>query len=150
MTEMSARMRLPLLAAGQAQKEVTHNEALALIDLAVQPAVVEVGRNAPPAAPVPGEAWVVGRTPEGAWAGHADALAGWTGGGWRFVVPWAGFAVWNRADRSPARFDGEAWRRAGPVPVIGAPAGGDVIDAEARVAIGSMLALMRGHGWISG
>jgi len=32
------RLALPLLAVAQAQKEVTHNEALALLDLLVQPA----------------------------------------------------------------------------------------------------------------
>ncbi|WP_298093488.1 DUF2793 domain-containing protein [uncultured Sphingomonas sp.] len=150
MMESSARMRLPLLVAGQAQKEITHNEALALIDLAVQPSVVEIGRNAPPAAPAHGEAWVVGAAPEGAWADHAGALAGWTAGGWRFMLPWVGFAVWNRADRGTARFDGEEWRRTAPASAIDAPAGGGVIDAEARAAIGSMLASMRAHGWIKG
>ncbi len=35
--ETTARLGLPLLATGQAQKETTHNEALALIDLAPHP-----------------------------------------------------------------------------------------------------------------
>ena len=37
------RWALPLLAAGQAEKELTHNEALLLLDMAVQPSVVAVG-----------------------------------------------------------------------------------------------------------
>ncbi|WP_312846581.1 hypothetical protein [Sphingopyxis sp. PET50] len=43
----TARLALPLLAMAQAQKEVTHNEALTLLDLLVQP-VVEAGPQATP------------------------------------------------------------------------------------------------------
>ena len=35
MSDTTARLRLPTLRAGQAQKELTHNEALTLLDLAV-------------------------------------------------------------------------------------------------------------------
>ena len=83
----SARLGLPLLAPGQAQKEMTHNEALAAIDLALAASVRAVGLDAPPLSPTPGESWIVGASPTGAWAGQAGALAGWTAGGWRFVRP---------------------------------------------------------------
>jgi hypothetical protein len=83
MGETSARLGLPFLAVGQAQKELTHNEALALIDLALHAGVEAVGTNVPPAAPVEGQAWIVGSAPSGAWTGRSQALAGWTPGGWR-------------------------------------------------------------------
>jgi hypothetical protein len=165
MSDTSARLGLPLLQPGQAQKELTHNEALALLDLAVQASVVAVGVNAPPAAPVAGQAWVVGTAPTGDWALHADSVAGWTENGWRFVAPREGMGVWSLADARGARFTGGLWRLgvlAGSrvtidgVAVIGAqrpgiiaPAGGAAVDAEARTAIAAILGALRDHGLIA-
>lgn len=42
------RLKLPLLYSGQAQKEITHNEALNLLDVLVNPVAQEVNINAPP------------------------------------------------------------------------------------------------------
>ena len=162
--DTSARLALPLLQSGQAQKEVTHNEALALLDLAVQAGVAAVGVNAPPDAPAPGACWIVGTTPTGAWAGHAAALAGWTDGGWRFVAATEGMAVWSVADVMAARYVGGAWTVGGLVghalqidglrvvgpradPIV-APAGGTVIDSEGRAAIGMILDALKAHGLI--
>ena len=65
-TLASARLGLPFLAAGQAQKEVTHNEALALIDAGLSPAAETIGVTAPPSAPALGQCWIVGGAPSGA------------------------------------------------------------------------------------
>jgi hypothetical protein len=164
--ERSARWGLPFLAAGQAQKEWTHNEALALIDLGLEPAVEALDRNDPPADPAEGQGWIVGPAPTGAWTGRATALAGWTSGGWRFLAPRPGMAVWVLDQAVPARWTGTAWiagelraRRllVDGVPVVGAqqpaiavPAGGTVQDQEARVALGTVLATLRAHGLIAG
>ncbi|MGL1728872.1 DUF2793 domain-containing protein, partial [Vibrio parahaemolyticus] len=43
------------------------------------------GLNTPPATPEDGQCWIVGTMPIGAWSQQANALAGWTAGGWRFV-----------------------------------------------------------------
>ena len=160
----SARLGLPLLQAGQAQKELVHNEALSLIDLAVQPSVVAVGVDVPPAAPVIGACWVVGAAPSGAWAGQAQAIAGWTAGGWRFVGARRGMTLWREDLATMMRHDGTGWQvadLAGGQVVIGgdvvvrgrgaaipASAGGTVIDTEARTTITAILGAMRAHGLI--
>lgn len=165
MTEASARLGLPYLAAGQAQKEWTHNEALALLDLAAQAAVEAAGLDAPPPAPVEGQAWIVGVRPTGAWAGRPRALAGWTAGGWRFVEAREGMAAWVAAEGAVARFRAGEWtvgevrcRRVlvDGLPVLGArqppvasPAGGAAQDAEARAALAGVLAALRAHGLIA-
>lgn len=165
MADVTDRLGLPLLAAGQAQKELFHNEALALLDLVAGAGVEAVGLDTPPPAPVPGQAWVVGPAPTGDWAGHPQALAGWTAGGWRFVSPREGLAVWSAADGTVARWRGGAWEvgalsgRAvtiGGVEVVGAqrpaiadPGGGTVVDAEARAAVAAVLAALRAHGLIA-
>ena len=161
----TARLALPLLQPGQAQKETTHNEALALLDIAVQASVVAVGTNVPPIAPVAGQAWVIGATPLGAWEGQARIIAGWTTSGWRFVVPGEGMAVWSVADGQTARFGNGAWAMGvltgsrltiGANNVVGTrrpavvdPIGGTIVDAQARTAILAILATLRGHGLIS-
>ncbi|OYY62911.1 DUF2793 domain-containing protein [Sphingomonas sp. 28-62-11] len=162
----TARFALPMLQPGQAQKELYHNEALVLLDLAVQPVVVEIGLNVPPTAPSPGQSWIVGASPTGAWSGTATHLAGWTGGGWRFVAPSDGMTVWSLADALQARFAAGVWvvgeSRAARLMVgnqqvigpqreaIAAPIGGPTADTEARAAITSILAALRAHGLIAG
>ena len=165
MSEETARLALPLIDAGQAQKEVTHNEALAALDLLVQAGVVAAGVNDPPTSPAPGQAWVVGSAPTGTWAGHARAIAGWTAGGWRFATPREGTEAWSAAGGCAVRFRGGAWesgmlRGASLVidgtAVVGArraaiadPAGGGSVDANARAAITAILGALRGHGLIA-
>ncbi len=139
----TARLALPLIAPGQAQKELTHNEALTLIDAVVQATVQAVGVDTPPAAPGEGAAWIVGAAPTGTWATHADALAAWTAGGWRFVAAREGLAVWDAGGATVARYRGGAWRQA---TAVAAPAGGNVIDTEARAALVALLSVLRGQG----
>ena len=143
---LTSRLGLPLLAAGQAQKEVTHNEALALIDMMLWPVVESVGDDAPPAAPTPGACWIVGDAPTGEWTGAAGALAGWTAGGWRL-------AQLPRHSRVRVRATGRGWRRdaAGwnPVPTVQAPAGGATVDGECRAALAALVAALAEQGMLT-
>ncbi len=94
----TARLALPLIAAGQAQKHVTHNEALAALDGIVQMRLLETERNAPPAAPAEGDAYALGASPAGVWAGRAGAVAVFSGGAWRFMTPQDGWTAWRASD----------------------------------------------------
>lgn len=165
MTEATARHGLPLIQPGQAQKELAHNEALAMLDLLVQPPVVAVGIDTPPASPSPGQCWVVGAAPIDAWSGHANALAGWTDGGWRFATPVPGLTVWTGGPAAFSRWDGTTWaagvlagsslRLAGQqvlgprTAAISDPSGGTTIDSEGRTAVLQILAALRQHGLIA-
>ena len=164
--DVTARLALPLLSAGQAQKEMTHNEALALLDLFAQPVVLAVGIDTPPETPVAGQCWIVGAAPTGAWTGHARHLAGWSDGGWRFCIPRTGMRVWNLAGSDEALFDGSDWTVgvvrgsrleidgvrvvAAQQSAIAPPVAGAVIDIEARKAISAILAALHTHGLIAG
>ncbi|MFD1788051.1 DUF2793 domain-containing protein [Sphingomonas floccifaciens] len=144
MNETTPRLGMPLLAPGQAQKDLTHNEALALIDLMTQPTVVAIGRSDPPGAPSLGDCWVVGAAATGAWAGRENAIAGWTAGGWRFCAPRDGFVVHVAATGQRAMFLSGAWRNDLAPAAITDPSGGNVIDVQARTAIDQLLAALRG------
>lgn len=163
MSDASARLALPLLQAGQAQKEVAHNEALAAIDLLLQAAVEAVAAT-PPASPAVGQCWIVGAGAGGAWGGRAGCLAGWSEAGWRFATPAEGMAAWIKGAGVPARFAGGAWSigtiagdrvTIGGVQVVGArqpaimpPSGGATVDTEARAAIGAVIVALKAHGLI--
>ncbi|MET0251386.1 MAG: DUF2793 domain-containing protein [Novosphingobium sp.] len=128
------RFALPLLFAGQAQKEFFVNEAMLKSDLLLH-CVIEGEVDAPPINPVPGQAWLVGSAPQGDFAGHDGEIAGRTEAGWRFVEPRDGLHVFDRASGSFRLYAG-SWRRPA-APVM--PTGGAVIDAEARGALASLL-----------
>ena len=166
MTEpKTARLGMPLLAPGQAGKELTHNEALARLDMLVQPAIVASGLNSPPAAPAVGACWIVGAAPTGAWATHAAHLAGWTEGGWRFAIPHEGFAAWCISDAKPTSYHNGVWQEGdvfadrliiGGQHVVGRqaaaiadPAGGSASDDVARQAIVAILNALRQHGLVA-
>ncbi|WP_294395359.1 DUF2793 domain-containing protein [uncultured Sphingomonas sp.] len=164
MSDTTARWNLPLLSAGQAQKEMFHNEALIVLDGLVQPSAAGFGVNEPPASPVPGQSWIVGPAPSGAWSSHANNLAAWTDGGWRFHGPRAGTTVWVESDQLFASWMGQGWRlgvaKVSAVEVagrqvvgtqgsaIGDPSGGTVVDMQARAAVSAILAALRQHGLI--
>jgi hypothetical protein len=73
MSEASARLALPFIVPGQAQKELYHNEALARIDAALHAAVEAGPMVDPPAESEEGQCWIVAPGAGGAWSGQAMA-----------------------------------------------------------------------------
>ncbi len=119
MTE-TLHLGLPFIEDSQAQKHVTHNEALRMLDATIQIAVEDMTRTAPPASPAEGQRHVVASGASGDWAGRAAAIATWQGGAWTFVAPQTGWRAWSAADASMVVFDGVAWRPlANPVGLLG-------------------------------
>jgi hypothetical protein len=108
---------LPFIEGSQAQKHVTHNEALRILDAAIQIAVLDLTRTAPPSSPAEGERHVVATGATGAWAGHANAIATWQDGAWAFLVPKSGWCIWSAADNVMFVFDGTHWRDLRDLPV---------------------------------
>ncbi len=163
--DMTDRLQLPFLFPGQALKEMFHNQALAKLDMLVQPVVESAELSTPPTTPESGSAWIVAASPHGDWAGHAGEVALWSNGGWLFARPQAGwrFHLLDRGDdvifngttwaRDRARADGfyvEGQRVVGPRQgSISGATGGPTVDAQARSAIANILSAMRAHGLIA-
>ena len=106
-TLATPRFTLPLLAVAQAQKEVTHNEALALLDALLHPAVEAGPVATPPPAPVAGQCWLVAGGADGEWSGRGGTIAIRTDGGWRFVAPRGGMRIIRLSDGALLRFEGQ-------------------------------------------
>ncbi|CAM3167814.1 DUF2793 domain-containing protein [Sphingomonas antarctica] len=143
--ETTARFDLPLLAVAQAAKEITVNEALTAIDIAMQP-VVEGELATPPPSPVVGQSWLVAAGGTGAFAGRDDSIAAWTEGGWRFIESFEGMAAWRRDGSFVVRKSAAGWYSSTSVAV---PSGGSIIDVEARMAITAILMALRNHGLLA-
>lgn len=107
--ENTAILGLPLIQSGQAQKHVTHNEAIRRLDALVQPVVADMDRAEPPADPVEGARHVVGAGASGEWAGQAGRIAVREGAAWTFIAPAPGWRVHVRALGGDATFDGMGW-----------------------------------------
>lgn len=162
--DSTSRMKLPLLAAGQAQKEIWHNESLMLIDRLISGIIEGAASATPPASPSADGLYAIAAGATGAWAGQDGRLGASTPSGWRFIAPVEALQLVERAS-------GRSWRRTATgweigrvqatevfvdgIKVVGtrgaaiaAPTGGATIDGEARASLGSILAALRAHGLI--
>jgi hypothetical protein len=140
-TSATPRHALPLLFVGQAQKEMTVNEAHALTDALLHPAIEGVAET-PPASPEEGECWLVGASASDGWQDEAGKLACHQMGNWLFVTPRDGMRVLDRSTGQEILYlDG--WQRA---VAPGEPTGGTTVDAEARAAIADLIEALRVAG----
>lgn len=114
----TANLGLPFIEGSQAQKHVTHNEALRILDAVIQVAVMDTTRSTPPLAPAEGDRHIVAGSPTGAWSGHAANIASWEDGAWRFLVPNAGWIAWSVDDEVLFVFDGSIWRDLRDIPTM--------------------------------
>jgi hypothetical protein len=134
----SPRFALPLLFAGQAQKEAFVNEAHALTD-ALLHCAIEGEVTAPPITPIEGTNWLVAPSPSGTWAGQAGKIACRQAGNWLFVAPRDGMRVLDRSSGQERHFFA-GWQ----VPIApAAVTGGSTIDTQARSAIASLISALR-------
>lgn len=100
---------MPLLASAQAQKHVTVNEALSILDAVAQFRIASADIATPPTGVAEGTAYLI---PEGAvneWTTQAGHIAIAVNDGWRYVAPQAGWQVFNAQTGTTQLFDGVAW-----------------------------------------
>lgn len=108
-SDSTANLALPYLAAAQAQKHVTHNEALRRLDAVVQLVLESATATAPPGAPDEGARWYVPAGASGVFAGHEGTIAAYEAGAFDFLPLAPGFLAFVKDERRLAVFDGAAW-----------------------------------------
>lgn len=147
MPDTSPRLDLPYLMPSQAQKHVTHNEALQRLDALVQLSLTARDAETPPGSVDEGSVFALGAAPVGAWAGQAGQLALWDATSWQFITPKEGWRAWDPIDGQLYAYTGVTWE-----PVIGDLQGleglgiGTNWDATNRLAVASDASLFSHNG----
>ena len=105
----SPLLALPYLASAQAQKHVTHNEALSLIDGLLHLSVISRNLATPPGVIADGDRYLIAASPTGDWAGQPGLVALRMEGAWRFLNPRKGWRLWVETENILLVFDGTSW-----------------------------------------
>lgn len=109
MPSTSSILSLPYIQPSQAQKHVTHNEAIRALDVLVQTVVLDRTETEPPASPQTGDSHIVATGATGLWAGQENAIATFDGTGWQFLTPRPGWQTQVLAEDRAVVFDGTQW-----------------------------------------
>jgi hypothetical protein len=157
------RLALPLIASGQAQKDVTHNEAVLALDRLVALVVASRSLTVPPATPQPGACYIVPNAGGVAWGYPAGSLMYWQDSGWLAASPRDGQIVLV-ADEEVMLVRKGDWQSKWPTlglsingrtllaatpAMIALPSGGGTVDSEARATLAALLAALQQQGIIS-
>lgn len=107
--DRSPNLDMPFLMPAQAQKHVTHNEALERLDAIVQLTVLAFEATSPPSAPADGDCYALANGATGVWAGQERTLAVWATNHWEFVAPKEGWRAFGKQAETFRVFNGSDW-----------------------------------------
>lgn len=147
----SVNLGLPYIEAAQAQKHVTHNEALRDLDALVQLSVLDRDLTAPPGSPLDGERYITGSSSTGEWSGKDEQIAAWVDGAWSFHMQNEGWLAWVEDEDVLLVWDGTAWNlvassgggSVNPVSLVGINATADTTN---RLSVSSPAVLLNHAG----
>ncbi len=111
-------LQLPYIMAAQAQKHVTHNEAVRMLDCLVQLMVLSRTLSVTPAVPADGDRYIVGAAPTGAWIGQTGRIAAFQDGTWIIYLPKEGATAWVADENSLVAYTGTDWLPVSPAPSV--------------------------------
>ena len=109
MLEKTTNLQLPLLVQNQAGKEITHNEALIVLDNIVQNGIIDKDLTVPPTEPNTNDLYIVGKNATGLWEDKDNQLAFYDNG-WRFIEPRKGFIFWVNDEDKLYYFNSTNWQ----------------------------------------
>jgi hypothetical protein len=136
-------LALPHILPAQAQKHVTHNEALERLDALVQLSA-EGRAETPPSSPVEGQCWLIDADATAAFEGHGDQIARFRDGTWQFLVPRDGWRLWMEDETLLLVRHGGAWQPAvQQLPMLGIETAADTTN---RLALSSPASLFNHAG----
>jgi hypothetical protein len=136
--DQTPNLALPLIAPDQAQKHLTHNEALRVLDAVVQMRVLDRDLAAPPMAPTEGDRYIVAAGATDAWSGKDTRVAAWQDGGWVTYPPGLGWIAFVMDEGRFVAWTGVAWAALdtslNPAPLVGVNTTADPVN---RLAVKS-------------
>lgn len=108
MSQTLPNLGLPVMQPSQAQKHVTHNEALSVLDAVTQLCVLDSTLTSPPLAQR-GDRYLVPNESVGAWVNQDGAVASFDGNAWLFSTPQIGWLAFDQSLGKYLRFGGASW-----------------------------------------
>jgi len=84
--ERTLNLDLPFIAPSQAQKHITHNEAISRLDDIIHISVIAQDETAPPESLNEGDRFIVGENAIGNWVDQDGKLAIFRGENWEFIT----------------------------------------------------------------
>lgn len=102
-------LSLPYILPAQAQKHVTHNQAIKALDVLVQLSVLDRDRTFAPIAPNEGDRHLVATGATGVWAGQDDNVAAYLGGAWVFYRVALGWRAYVQAEALVLSYGATGW-----------------------------------------
>ncbi|MBL4852756.1 MAG: DUF2793 domain-containing protein [Robiginitomaculum sp.] len=106
---ISQNLKLPYIAPAQAQKHVTVNESLRILDAVVQLSVFDKDLTTPPTAPSDGDRYIVAAGGTGDWAGADFKIAAYQDGAWAIIAPSEGWVSYVVDEGIQYIFNGTSW-----------------------------------------
>jgi hypothetical protein len=149
--ENTAKLLLPYITASQAQKHITHNEALKKLDIIVQLSVLDKDKNDAPAAPNESDMHIIASQASGEWAGKENQIAAYQNGAWIYYSPQNGWLAWVSNENKLLVWNDSTWSEisgsggdgVNPTPLVGVNATADAIN---RLSISSQATLFNHEG----
>ncbi|MCM2400978.1 DUF2793 domain-containing protein [Rhizobium sp. S153] len=108
MSDITSNLALPYILPAQAQKHVTHNEALQRLDAIVQ-LTIAGSLHEPPAEAEEGDCYWVLSPASGAFSGKSERLAFRQDDAWIFITPKTGWRAFDLTENSIKVFAATAW-----------------------------------------
>ena len=103
-------LAVTLLEQSQAQKEVTINEALYVLEALQNRGVEDKDLSTPPGSPTAGDTYIVSSSATGDWLGQENNIA-YYNQSWKFIAPNEGLFIWVKDEDKLYYFDGTAWQK---------------------------------------
>lgn len=130
---------MPEISQSQSSKEITHNQALRILDVLVPIALVQDKDLTTPPAHVAGNMYIVASGATGAWSGQANKLAYSDGSTWYFITPKNKWPAYVIDEAKQYRYNGSSWAIDAPGDVTGAASSTDNAWARFDGTTGKLL-----------
>lgn len=145
--DATENLNLPYILPAQAQKHVTHNEAIRALDALLHLAVISRTVASPPASPSGGARYIVPSGATGGWSGQARTVAAWQDGLWIFYAPREGWLAHVVDENSLFAFKAGDWAPASFTIAIPDRVGVNATaDATNRLAVAAPATLFTNEG----
>lgn len=146
--DQTSNLQLPYIMPAQAQKHVTHNEALRGLDAIVQLAVLDRDLISPPVTNAEGDRHIIAAGATGDWSGRDLNIAAYQDGAWAFFTPNEGWLAWVSDEDVLLAWDGTQWsvvveNGVNPVAMVGINATADTYN---RLSINADASLFNHNG----